>query len=92
MQQLELGEQSPKVANDAFIAPCATVAGNVEVWDYASVWYGTVLRSEKSVVRYVHSLLCSLGRTHAPRGSRCTCAPLLLFYLYFSFLRHSFVW
>jgi hypothetical protein len=27
-----------QIANNAFVAPCATVVGSVEVWDEASVW------------------------------------------------------
>jgi hypothetical protein len=27
-----------EVANNAFVAPCATLVGSVEVWDEASVW------------------------------------------------------
>eukprot|EP01094_Clydonella_sp_ATCC50884_P000654 TRINITY_DN1049_c0_g1_i1.p1 TRINITY_DN1049_c0_g1~~TRINITY_DN1049_c0_g1_i1.p1 ORF type:complete len:251 (-),score=79.42 TRINITY_DN1049_c0_g1_i1:138-890(-) len=44
-------EMEAKLAPDAFIAPCATLAGNVEVWDYASVWYGSVLRGDNRLVR-----------------------------------------
>lgn len=41
----------PFVTNDTFIAPSASVIGNVTNWDKSSVWYKAVVRadSEKSV-------------------------------------------
>lgn len=43
----------PKLGN-AFVAASATIAGNVEVWDHASVWYGCVIRGDRSLVRIGH--------------------------------------
>src|SRR5881398_3868425 len=37
---------SPTVADDAFIAPTATLVGDVRVEAEASVWYGAVLRAD----------------------------------------------
>lgn len=52
LQQVTIaGEMQAKLANDAFVAPCATLAGNVEVWDYASVWYGSVVRADTCLIR-----------------------------------------
>ena len=36
----------PKIAPDAFIAPTATLIGDVTVHSGASVWFGTVLRGD----------------------------------------------
>ena len=38
--------KSPKVAPDAFIAPNATLVGDVTVESGASVWFGAVLRAD----------------------------------------------
>jgi len=37
---------SPAVAEDAFVAPSATVIGEVSIGEGSSVWYGTVLRGD----------------------------------------------
>lgn len=37
---------SPRVHPTAFIAPTAVLIGNVEVGEYASVWFGAVLRGD----------------------------------------------
>jgi len=41
---------SPTVAADAFIAPTATLVGDVHVESGASVWYGAVLRADYSPI------------------------------------------
>lgn len=38
--------QKPFVTNDTFIAPTASVIGNVTNWDESSVWYGAVVRAD----------------------------------------------
>ena len=42
--------KSPSVASDAFIAPTATLIGDVTVEAGASVWYGVVIRADYSPV------------------------------------------
>jgi len=39
---------SPFVTNDTFIAPTASVIGEVTNWDQSSVWYGAVVRADSS--------------------------------------------
>jgi len=34
-----------------FIAPSATVAGNVEIWDQCSLWYGVVVKADVNLIR-----------------------------------------
>mmetsp|Transcript_13930 Transcript_13930/g.41492 ORF Transcript_13930/g.41492 Transcript_13930/m.41492 type:complete len:202 (-) Transcript_13930:42-647(-) len=46
----KLGSDRPVVANDAFVAPNASVVGQVELRDEASVWYGAVIRGDLSAV------------------------------------------
>jgi carbonic anhydrase/acetyltransferase-like protein (isoleucine patch superfamily) len=42
--------KSPRVADNAFVAPTATLVGDVVVEAGASVWYGAVLRGDYSPV------------------------------------------
>lgn len=39
---------TPFVTNDTFIAPSASVIGEVTNWDQSSVWYGAVVRADSS--------------------------------------------
>lgn len=43
---MHLAEKRPFVASDVFVAPSATVVGEVRVKDRASVWYNAVVRGE----------------------------------------------
>ena len=47
---MKYGERRPVAANDAFVAPNATVVGRVELRDEASVWYGAVVRGDHADV------------------------------------------
>ena len=38
--------KKPFKTNDTFIAPSASVIGNVTNWDESSVWYGAVVRGD----------------------------------------------
>mmetsp|Transcript_128111 Transcript_128111/g.370865 ORF Transcript_128111/g.370865 Transcript_128111/m.370865 type:complete len:232 (+) Transcript_128111:162-857(+) len=39
---------TPFVTNDTFIAPTASVVGEVTNWDQSSIWYGAVVRADAS--------------------------------------------
>lgn len=41
----------PRIADDAFIAPTATIAGDVTIASGASVWFGAVIRADSAPVR-----------------------------------------
>lgn len=43
---IPLGQWLPKIAVDAYVAPNVVLAGQVHVWDGASVWPGCVLRGD----------------------------------------------
>ncbi|KAL8123269.1 gamma carbonic anhydrase-like 2, mitochondrial [Apium graveolens] len=45
-QIIPLGQWLPKIAVDAYVAPNVVLAGQVRVWDGASVWNGSVLRGD----------------------------------------------
>ena len=38
--------QKPIMANDVFVAPSATVVGNVQLYDQSSVWYGASIMGD----------------------------------------------
>ena len=40
----------PKIGVNVFIAPTATVIGDVEIKDNASIWYGSVLRGDMAPI------------------------------------------
>jgi len=41
-------DRTPDVAESAFIAPTASVIGNVKLNDESSVWYGSILRADST--------------------------------------------
>ena len=43
---LPFRDRSPKVADDAFVAPTATIVGDVTVGSESSIWFGAVLRGD----------------------------------------------
>lgn len=45
-----IGDKQPKIHETAFIAPGAVIAGDVEVHENASVWYGCVLRGDENKI------------------------------------------
>jgi len=47
---MNLYEKRPNTANDVFIAPSASVIGDVVLHDAASVWYGAVVRGDTNQV------------------------------------------
>lgn len=46
MNLFEYEGTSPVIADDAWIAPTATIIGNVTIESGASIWYGAVLRGD----------------------------------------------
>lgn len=47
---MPLAASAPTVAKDAWVAPSATLIGEVDVSDGASVWYGAVVRGKRRAV------------------------------------------
>lgn len=43
-------KKEPKLGNNVFIAPTATLIGNVELGDECSVWFGAVLRGDSDTI------------------------------------------
>ncbi len=50
MTLYSIGDKSPKIAPDAWIAPDATVIGNVELQAKTSVWFGAVIRGDNDSI------------------------------------------
>jgi len=48
---LEYKGKKPKIGSNVFIAPTATVIGDVEIADGVSIWYGAVLRGDLAPIR-----------------------------------------
>ncbi len=68
-----LGERRLKTESDNyFIAPTASVIGNVELGDEASVWFGAVLRGDKDVIRIGRNTNIQDGSVlHVSRNEPC---------------------
>lgn len=49
--RLPLGGIAPSIDPEAWVAPSATVAGDVHVGPFASLWFGTVVRGDVHYVR-----------------------------------------
>ncbi|MFD1859182.1 gamma carbonic anhydrase family protein [Aeromicrobium camelliae] len=47
---IALGDKKPQVADSAFVAANATLAGSVVLEEGASVWYGAVLRADNEPI------------------------------------------
>jgi carbonic anhydrase/acetyltransferase-like protein (isoleucine patch superfamily) len=45
-----IGDDSPDIAPDAFVAPTATVIGKVTLKSRASVWFGAVIRGDNEPI------------------------------------------
>ncbi|HVK64130.1 MAG TPA: gamma carbonic anhydrase family protein [Polyangium sp.] len=48
---LPYGDHSPRLGRGVFLAPNATLVGDVELGDEASVWFGAVLRGDIGPIR-----------------------------------------
>jgi carbonic anhydrase/acetyltransferase-like protein (isoleucine patch superfamily) len=48
---LSLGDRVPRIDPEAFVAPGATIVGDVSIGARASVWYGTVVRGDTARIQ-----------------------------------------
>lgn len=48
---MNIFDKSPNVHKDAFVAPSASVIGDIEVGEGSSIWYGCVLRGDVNHIR-----------------------------------------
>lgn len=60
---LSFGDKRPRIGRHVFLAPNATIIGDVEIADEASIWFGAVLRGDVGPIRIgartnVQDLVC----------------------------------
>jgi len=48
---MPIGGKTPRIAESAYIAPTATVIGDAEIGEEASIWFGCILRADGNLVR-----------------------------------------
>jgi carbonic anhydrase/acetyltransferase-like protein (isoleucine patch superfamily) len=73
MPVLPYGETTPSVSDSAWIAPTATVIGDVALADASSVFYGAVLRGDTDAIRIgAGTNLQDNVVVHCDRGSPAT--------------------
>ena len=48
---IEYGGKAPRISTTAFIAPTATLIGDVVIGENASIWFGVVLRADRGSIR-----------------------------------------
>jgi carbonic anhydrase/acetyltransferase-like protein (isoleucine patch superfamily) len=48
---LSYNGKTPKIGKGVFIAPSASIIGDVEIGDGASIWFGAVLRGDEAGIR-----------------------------------------
>ena len=76
MPLYELDGKAPEVHPTAFVAPTATLVGEVVVEEGASVWYGAVLRADYSPVLLHSGANVQDGSVlHGPPGMPCEVGP-----------------
>ena len=44
-------DQTPRVAEDVFVADNAVITGDVEIGAGSSIWYGVVIRGDSAPIR-----------------------------------------
>lgn len=49
--EIKVRGKSPKIGNDVFIAPNATLIGDLEIGDKSSILFGTVIRGDVNSIR-----------------------------------------
>ena len=47
----EYDGKTPRIGENVYIAPTATIIGDVEIEDGASIWFGAVLRGDNALIR-----------------------------------------
>ena len=60
---------TPKIADDAFIAPNATIIGDVVIGSKASIWFGCILRGDNSRGEF-YSIAISNGHQQVDSGTK----------------------
>jgi len=48
---IEYNKTKPRIATSVFVAPNATIIGDVEIGENSSIWYGAVLRGDMAPIK-----------------------------------------
>lgn len=66
-----IGGREPRIDEGAFVAPTASVIGDVTLHAGASVWYGAVLRGDVESIAWARAATCrTTARCTPTLGSR----------------------
>lgn len=78
---MNFNDKSPAVDKDAFIAPSASVIGDVQVGQGSSIWYGSVLRGTplKKSYRIDYKMIPSISMLRVKHSPCVLSSPLLKF-------------
>ena len=70
---LEYKGIKPRIGKNVFLAPTATIIGDVEIKDGASIWYGTVVRGDRATITVgENSNIQDNSTVHADPGKPAT--------------------
>jgi carbonic anhydrase/acetyltransferase-like protein (isoleucine patch superfamily) len=73
MALYQLGDETPHIADSAWVADSAQVIGNVHLAEDASVWFGTILRGDAEPIRIGKGVNVQDGTViHTDPGYPCT--------------------
>ncbi len=68
-QIIPFGQHIPRVAANVFVAPTATIIGDVDIAEGASIWFGCVLRGDERGIRIGRQTnVQDLALIHTSRG------------------------
>ena len=56
----------PRIAPDAFVAPTATIIGDVVIGSLANIWFGCVIRGDVNEIRIGANAYFTIRSDHAP--------------------------
>lgn len=59
---MDMKRHSPFLSDVSYVSPSATLVGNVEIWDYASVWNDVVVRGGRASCSCFCSIMFGLER------------------------------
>ena len=69
---LPLGDQSPRIAPDVYVAPSAVVIGDVEIGPESSVWFNVTIRGDVAPIRIgARSNVQDNAVLHIDEGTPC---------------------
>jgi carbonic anhydrase/acetyltransferase-like protein (isoleucine patch superfamily) len=72
-------DKTPKLANSVFVAPGAAVIGDVEIGEFSSIWFNSVVRGDVNFIRIgKRTNIQDLSVVHVTRSEAPTPSPTLI--------------